>query len=71
MTPNEQLKQLQDENRELVKYLELALSFAPKGEVPKGLLPTAYFTLNYEEDCVIQNKIDEARNFLSKYKELK
>ncbi len=45
--------------------LELALSFAPKGPVPPGLDPTFYHTLNYEEECKLQTRIDEARAALA------
>lgn len=56
-----ELKKKLDESK---KHLKLALSFAPKGDVPKGLSPMSYHTLNYEEDVKLQERIDKAREFL-------
>lgn len=55
------LKWCLDRIEKLEKHLTLALSFCPKGPVPKGLGPTFYHTLNYEDECKLQAKIDEAR----------
>ena len=54
--------------KELVEALELALSFAPKGPVPEGLDPTFYHTLNYQDELKLQERIDNARDALAKLK---
>lgn len=48
----------------LENHLRLALSFAPKGPVPKGLAPMFYYTLDYESEVELQKRIDEAREAL-------
>jgi len=68
---SDEMVKLKAENEMMREYLSLALSFAPKGEVPNGLFPTSYFTLNYEEDVKIQKKIDAAREILKKIDENK
>lgn len=52
---------------ELKSHLALALSFAPKGPVPEGLAPMFYHTLNYEDECKLQERIDKARQVLAEY----
>lgn len=52
----------------LVEAAELGLSFAPKGEVPKGLDPTFYHTLEYETEVVLQKRIDDAREALKEHR---
>lgn len=51
--------------KKIREALELALSFAPKGPVPEGLAPMFYHTLNYEDECKLQKRIDEARSCLA------
>lgn len=47
---------------------KLGLSFAPKGPVPPGLGIEFYHTLDYQEECKLQKRIDEARLALEKLK---
>jgi len=79
MTPSDRLKEIEDLNfmpidddktwlidrvKKLTKALELALSFCPKGPVPKDLGPMFYHTLNYEDEVKLQDRIDNARKAL-------
>ncbi len=56
-------KQLED----AVKFLKITISFAPKGEIEKGLPPMFYHTLSYEGELELDSKINKAREFLKKY----
>ena len=59
---------LEAEALKLEAALELALSFAPKGPVPKDLPPMFYHTLSYEEEVKLQVRVDEAREALAQFK---
>lgn len=56
-----------EKSRVLLEAAKLGLSFAPKGPVPKGLAPMFFNTLDYDEECELQNRIDEARRAIEKY----
>ena len=45
--------------------IKLLLSFAPSGEVPKGLDPTFYHTLTYDGDHKLQQRIDEIKAMIT------
>jgi hypothetical protein len=57
-------EKLKKENEVLREHLKLALSFAPKGPVPEGLSPMFYHTLNYQDEVILQARIDKAREAL-------
>lgn len=62
------LKEAEERIAKLVEHLTLALAFCPfrpDGVVPKGLDPTFYHTLDYLEDCEIQNRIDAAHEYIA------
>lgn len=61
-----QVAKLQKENEILKDHLTLALSFCPKGPVLEGLTPDFYHTLDYNEELKLQEKIDQARDYLNK-----
>jgi hypothetical protein len=60
------ITELESERDRLRADREFLLSWAPKN-CPKGLDPTFYFTMNYEDDAKLQERIDlirsEARGF--------
>ena len=58
--------QLEAKLKLAVEAAKLGLSFAPKGEVPKGLDPMFYHSLDYEYELNLQHRIDKARSDIAK-----
>lgn len=61
------IKELEAQLKEANEHLALALSFAPKGPVPRDLDPTFYHTFEYESEVKLQEQIDAARVYLNKW----
>lgn len=66
----DELAKLKEREAKLVKHLELALSFCPKGPVLEGFSPMYYYTLDYQEEVKLQERIDEARLALADHKRM-
>jgi len=67
----EAIKMIEEErakSKKMLEHLELALSFAPKGDVTEGLAPMFYHTLSYNDEIILQRRINEAREVLIKFK---
>jgi len=54
----------EDRISKLKEDCRFLLSFAPKGNTPKGLCPTFYHTGMYEGDCELQTRCDAIRSGL-------
>ena len=59
-------KALNEKIIELKELLKLSLTFAPKNN-PKGLDSTMYYTMSYEGDEKILNKLEKARKIIKEY----
>jgi hypothetical protein len=65
----EENERLRDKNKKLVSDLKFAMSFAPKEKATKGLDPTFYFTLSYEGDKKLDERIEQINQTLKEIKD--
>ena len=64
----QELAKLREDAEKMKLYIKFLLTFAPKGEVPKGLAPMFYHTLDYEKEVELQNRINEIIMEIEHYK---